>query len=258
MNQQIVLKDISVQRAGHTILKLPDLSYPHPSIIALVGENGAGKTTLLKALGGIIKASGEIIAPCEDSALGIPPAYLPQHFSVERGGKMSVRDFLSVAYPYILHKVSPNLDPLIRIALVDYDLVHVASKSLSDLSGGELQMVLLAATLLSPSRLVLLDEPTNHLDRRRRETVIRHLTEECNKQRTIIFATHDLLFALSCAHALVILEAGDVICHGETNQIISCELFQRRYGTICEVHFSAGTKTYVPEGVFPKMRVIRS
>ncbi len=246
------VENLSARFGTHTVLSGCTCSFSSSSITAILGSNGAGKTTLLRSIIGLGRSSGKVTIKEEEVEFSYPTAinfsYLPQHFDLGTGGSLTVLDFLQISYPIQLKVPSSELYQMIRLTAERCKMSHLLCQRLETLSGGERQLCLFASCLLHPSSLYVLDEPSNHLDREKRSIIADILRDECtHNNATILFATHDLLFAYLLADSLVTLEGGRVANQGKTNDISTSEFMKNRYGQLCSVAFTDGIIQEIPE-----------
>lgn len=162
---------------------------------AIVGPNGAGKTTLVRTLLGLLPLRGGSLIYCDEGGqpTSLPPSigYLPQINHIDKAFPIRVVEVIaSGLYGLSLtrgEREERSLAILGKVGLLDY--VHVP---IGQLSGGQLQRVLLARALVSCPSLLILDEPMSFLDRVYKEgfeTLLYSLTEA---DTTILMVTHDL------------------------------------------------------------------
>ena len=159
--------------------------------IGVLGENGIGKTSFVKAL------AGELGPGLGDK---ITVSYKPQY--LEAGDEMVATVLKDAISKYKNELIRPlSLEPLL-------------TKSLDQLSGGQLQRVMIAKALATDSQLVLLDEPSAYLDVEQRIIVskaIRHVTE--TRGTSVIVVDHDLVFLDYLSNRLLVFE-GKPAVHG--------------------------------------------
>ena len=164
------------KKLGNFNFKAEQSSLRKNEIIGVLGENGIGKTSFIKILAGLIKPDeGEV-----DSEVKI--AYKPQYLDTE--SEMLVAEFLHEA----VEKYSNQL-------IKPLNLESLFAQKLSQLSGGQLQRVVVAKCLSQDAELFLLDEPSAYLDVEQRlliSKVIKNITQERNV--TILVVDHDLMF----------------------------------------------------------------
>jgi len=219
------IQNLSVSRYGDILLRHLSLSVDSHECVAIVGPNGAGKSTLLKAIAGIIPGYEGSLTIGSDEVRELSPetlshrvGFVPQR--VEHLPPFSVREFLELSG---LEKSEESLS-LVR---------HLENRSLTHLSGGELQRVLIAGAIAQGAALLLLDEPTSNVDPLGRKE-IEELLIRCRKELSLsyILVTHDVSLALRAAHRVAIMNHGELSWTGPTSDPKLVPELSRAYG--CE------------------------
>ena len=148
----ISANDISVHHGNFPALEHVSFSIAPREIVTVVGPNGSGKSTLLRTLLGVFEPSKGSIT----RKPGLKIGYVPQKLAHESGLPLTVRGFLSL----------PNRVPdhLAKAALEETGASGLESRQMSQLSGGQMQRVLLARAVLNDPDILILDEPTQGLD----------------------------------------------------------------------------------------------
>ena len=185
----LTVNDLNVKFDNHLILDHLSFDITRDSTVAIVGLNGAGKTVLFKALLGIIPFNGKITWS-DDVKIG----YVPQRLSVSNDLPITVLEFLKLKEDSF-EKISETLTLVgfrQKAEHVHHD-IRVLNARLGSLSGGELQRILIAYSLLGDPNVLLLDEPTAGVDIKGEETFY-NLFEKLKKDidLTIIFISHDI------------------------------------------------------------------
>jgi iron complex transport system ATP-binding protein len=222
----------SISEKGNPF-KLTNISFSIPpgTFLSVLGPNGSGKSTLLKLINRIYRPdSGKIkifdfeINHLSQKDLSKQIAFVPQIQPV----------FFSYSvYEIVLMGRSPYLsgfgfenrqDRTITLdALQKVDLIHLASKSFEQLSGGEKQRVFLARALAQQCPLLILDEPNTHLDlvhQIEMLTLIKQLTME--QKISVISVFHDLNLAAMFSDKILLLDEGENVAFGSVKEIL-CE-----------------------------------
>jgi len=183
---------VSVRIGQREILSGVDLQLRAGEVVTLIGPNGAGKTTLVRTALGLQKPSSGLVYRRPGLRIG----YLPQRFQVDPVLPMSVRRFLRLA---------GGNDEAIAATLAEVGGDGLVDAALQQLSGGELQRVLLARTLLIDPDLLVLDEPAQGVDLHG-QVELYSLLDRVRRQRNcaVLMISHDL--------HLVMAATGRVLC----------------------------------------------
>ncbi|MFW5695147.1 MAG: ABC transporter ATP-binding protein [Alkalispirochaeta sp.] len=207
------------------------------AVTAVLGPNGVGKTTLLNLILGWLRPNYGALhifnRPLESLSrreMGQTLSLLPQdeHIPFE----YSVEEYVLLGRtPYLAPLAAPSAADrdLARAALSRVGLADYRHTPITEISGGERQLVMLARSLAQHPRILLMDEPTSHLDlsnKRRLADLIRSLTTEGT---TVIFTTHDPEFAAACADELLLVCDGTLLAHGPTSETMSAPLLSRLF-----------------------------
>ena len=214
------LKKIS-KKLGHFHLTDIDLEISEGTYYVLLGRSGSGKTQLLELIAGLnIPDSGEIWL----DGINITRKKLQN-----RGIGMVFQDYAifpnmtvsgNIAYPLIHGRLScDNADEKVKSVAEELNISHLLSRTTHNLSGGELQRVALARTLITSPRLLLLDEPMASIDASLKDD-IKRLLRRLNKQGlTIIHVTHDYREAVSLALKVGVIHNGRIIQEGSPDAV---------------------------------------
>jgi iron complex transport system ATP-binding protein len=167
-------------------------------ILTILGPNGAGKSTLLDCLGGLLPLDGGKIFIAGNDAAGLSPAelarrigYVPQLHA--RVFDFSVRDYVVLGRaPHLGLLKTPGRREyeMADHILESLDIVRLAGKQCSRISGGERQQVQIARVIIQEPRIILLDEPTNHLDYGNQIKILKLVSDLSKMGITIIMTTH--------------------------------------------------------------------
>lgn len=223
---------VSWQRQQHWVLRDIDITLPSQRIVGVIGPNGAGKSSLLHLLAAMAQPThGHImfaqspLALMSRAELARRMAVLGQH--ADRYPNFTVLDVLR--FGLLPHKRWYQWDNTLdtshlMTALARVDLTHAAALPFASLSGGEQQRVLIAKALVQQPQVLLLDEPTNHLDVHYQHQVLHLLTQ---LGLSVVISIHDLNLAANYCDYLVLLDAGKLIAHGPTTEVLQAELLSQ-------------------------------
>ncbi|WP_320130583.1 ABC transporter ATP-binding protein [uncultured Sphaerochaeta sp.] len=236
--------------SGTEAIKDFSLEIEEGSTVALLGSNGAGKSTLMDMMLSWKKAQGitifgKDICDYGRKELGRTLALVPQ--SENYNFSFTVLDYtLFGRAPYLSELGSPGFED-IEIAfnaLETVGLQDFAKRSITALSGGEHQLLLLARSIAQQSRILLLDEPTSALDPANRRKVMAILWNLHEKGKTLVFSTHDANLALELATHVAMLRKGSLLTFGQKERVATSELLTTLYDTPLTVYSIEG-KTFV-------------
>ncbi len=196
MNSIVETQNLSFNYNGISILSDINISVPEGKFISIVGPNGAGKTTLLKIVLGLIKNYSGHISVFGKNPYEVDPAligYVPQFKTMDRKFPAIaielVASGLMKKWPWKIRGNSKNL-AYEALSLVKSE--HLAERSLSTLSGGELQRVCLARSFVRNPKLIVLDEPATGIDAIGESDLYNLLENYQSKSgATVLMITHD-------------------------------------------------------------------
>ncbi|MFJ5921084.1 ATP-binding cassette domain-containing protein [Kitasatospora sp. NPDC092948] len=218
----LTAEDIQVCAGGRQLLAVPELAVPPGGCLGLVGVNGSGKSTLLKALAGRCRLDrGTVLLdgrPAREHELAFR-----QHVGVllddaDCFPDLTVAEHLRmVATAHGTDHVDARCDRLLDAL----GLRHRADAFPDTLSAGQRQLLLLAAVLVRPARLLLLDEPEQRLDTGARERLAAALRQCRNDGTAIVLAVHDQHLLDRVADRVMVLDGGHVVDHGPTAEVLT-------------------------------------
>lgn len=204
------IEDLGVVRGKTVILDHVNLHIHCGELTALIGPNGGGKSTLLKALLGDISHSGRLSYLNAIGGDSVKPiiGYVPQQLEFDPGSPLCVLDLFAAArrrLPVWLG-AGKRMRQHASYQLARVQAEHLLMRRLGDLSGGELQRVLLALALDPMPDLLLLDEPVSGVDQRGLE-LFYDLVSGLRLQNdlSIILVSHDLNLVARHADRVVLL-----------------------------------------------------
>ena len=212
-----------------TILNNIGFSLESGDVLAILGPNGAGKTTLLRCIMGMLRwqsgetlLDGKKLSEIPHRNLWQKISYVPQaknsqvSYSVE---EMIMLGCASMINPFAVpgKKESDAVDRAIRRTKLE----ELRYRSCSELSGGELQMVLIARAIVSSPEILILDEPESNLDFHNQLLVLNMISELSEEGMICIFNTHYPSHALRRANKVLMLSKDGGSCFGTAKEIIT-------------------------------------
>lgn len=201
MNKLIELKNVTAGYDHKTVLKQISLTVWKDDFLGIIGPNGGGKTTLLKVILGLLQPlEGSVCffwnnQPIEKLKIG----YLPQMSNIDRRFPISVHEVIAsglASEKPRFRNYRPNQLQRIDEVMNQMGLEELRHRSIEELSGGQLQRVLLGRSIVSRPQVLILDEPNSYVDKRF-ESKFYQLLTEINKESAIILVSHDVGTVLS-------------------------------------------------------------
>jgi zinc transport system ATP-binding protein len=227
MQKDIILevRDCSVVIDGEALLSKVSFTVRKGEALAVIGPNGAGKTLLFKALLGLVPYLG-MIHWQPDLRIG----YVPQRFPVDKTVPLTVREFFLLKAKRFWSPDTSFVDHLSHeLALVGLPQ-EVLERRVGELSGGQLQRLLIGWAMIDHPDVVLFDEPTAGIDVGFEETVY-HLLQRLQKERntTILLISHELNIVYRYADQVLCLNR-EMLCHGRPHDVLHPQDLARLFG----------------------------
>ncbi len=244
MSSVLDIENISLRYRDKTILEDVSFSVNGGDFFVIIGPNGAGKTSLLKILAGLehrqrgkVVIKGKDIRDYSRRSLSQYVALVPQH--MEAGFPFRVSETVIMGRtPHlgILGMEGKEDFRIARKAMEFTDVVHLADRKLHQLSGGELQRVIIARAICQQPEIILLDEPTTALDPAH-QLKIMDLMEKFRREQstTVIMVSHDLNLASMYGDTLLLLKEGKMIKTGPPETVLERKLLEKTYGCRIQV-----------------------
>lgn len=235
----------------HPVLKEASFSVEKGELLAVLGTNGTGKTTLLKCLNRVLKPQAgsvlldeEPVASLSRNALARRMGYVEQQRSGSRATVFNA--VLLGRKPYIQWDITQNDMEIAARALETLGMSDYALRFLDELSGGELQKVVIARALAQQPEVLLMDEPTSSLDLKNQLEVLR-LVRGITRERGIaaVVAIHDLNLALRFADRFILLKDGVIFAAGGA-EVMNPENIETVYGVPVTLARHNGHQVVIP------------
>ena len=226
----IKAKNISVKMGPDEILKDINLHIHCKELTVIIGRNGAGKTTLLKSLLGEVKHTGtiEFMDTKENRTRRLRIGYVPQSINVERHMPTTVYDLFAsfISGIPVWLKKDKRAERKIKDSLKNFGVDSLINKSIGDLSGGELQRVLLAISTYNEPNLLILDEPISGIDKNGIQTFFEYINIlKKEHDMSIILVAHDLDLVRKYADRVILLDK-TILKEGSPEEVFSSDEYK--------------------------------
>lgn len=235
---------IEIQHLSYSFGKqnvLNDISavVPDGTFCAVLGPNGCGKTTLLRCISNLLEPQqGRVVLDGKD-VRDYGTRELSQRLSLVR--QHAQTDFEFSAFEIVLMGRNPYQSHLQNESLEDWDIVeqsmkqtntwHLRFARTNEMSGGELQRVMIARALAQQTPMLLLDEPISNLDILHQFDIMVLLRDISQKQhKTVLLVVHDLNMALQYCPQLILFHHGGIQYQGPTSEGLTPENIERVFG----------------------------
>ncbi|ETO91334.1 MAG: zinc import ATP-binding protein ZnuC [Candidatus Xenolissoclinum pacificiensis L6] len=186
--------------------------------IVIIGPNGGGKSTLLKIIGGLYKIHSGVRL----QQPGIKFGYIPQSIYLNKYLPITVLDFLKTTTSK--KEFSQKVSQIVERTYIG----NLLTQSIHRISGGEMQLVLLARCLIQDYNVLLMDEPFSNLDVYHKQKV-HNILEMVRKQLTIVMTSHDLHLVLDQPNHVICLNK-KIIVQGSPQKVIHSTGFKSLFG----------------------------
>ncbi|QGP93874.1 Ferric enterobactin transport ATP-binding protein FepC [Neomoorella glycerini] len=249
----LVVDGVQFSYSSRPVLREISFTVARGEFLAILGNNGAGKSTLLKCLNKILKAERGTILIEKDNLCQLSRLDVARKigYVAQRGESSRVTVFDAVLLgrkPHIKWDVSSQDLEVVHRVLRLLDLGELSLRYLDELSGGELQKVVMARALAQEPRVLLLDEPTSNLDLKNQLEVLRTVKKAVREQNlAAVVVMHDLNLALRFADKFLLLKNHTVFaCGGE--EIMTPENIASVYGVPVALERMRNIPVVVPLG----------
>ena len=211
-------RGVSLRFGRRNVLDAVDLSVRAGEIVTLIGLNGAGKSTLIRVILGIVRPdSGEVAR-----VPGLRIGYSPQYVQRDPIMPMTVRRFLTLGAPATRKDLEAALDEVGADPILDYPVAEI--------SGGEMQRVLLARALLRKPGLLVLDEPLAGVDVTSQSELYRLIATIRDRYGCgVLLVSHDLHLVMAATDTVVCLNR-HVCCTGGPEAVLRDPEFISLFG----------------------------
>lgn len=221
----VSIKNVTVKYDSYTALESANLEILEDDFIGIIGPNGGGKTTLIKSIIGAVSYSGEVtLSPTlfKDGKRLI--GYLPQQTTFDKQFPISVIEVvlsgLQSQKGFSARYSQKDKEKALQL-LDSMGIITIVNKQIGEISGGQMQRVLLCRAIISEPKLLILDEPTNFVDKRF-ESELYDILKKLNQKMAIVMVSHDVHNISSAVKSIVCVNR--TIHKHNTNTLTSKDL----------------------------------
>ncbi|MDD4544424.1 MAG: ABC transporter ATP-binding protein [Bacteroidales bacterium] len=228
----IEVKNLSYKAGEKTILSDINFSLKAGGFYIVLGRNGSGKTTLLKSLSKSIIIEDKKVFINNEDINNYSPKRLAKQLSIVPQHTEFLFDFSAfqivmmgrMPYQKLLQTDSSKDFEIVKESMQSTNTWHLRNQSIKQLSGGELQRVIIARALTQKTPIILLDEPISNLDIKHQFEIMELLKKINNERQTTIFLIlHDLNLAYKYGDEILIMEYGKLKLFGDKQDILNTQ-----------------------------------
>lgn len=232
------VKNLYCSYGNNEIIKNVSFKVEKGKNLCIVGPNGCGKSTILKSIANIIEYRGNITID------GMEVKNLSRKDLAKKVALMSQISQIYFSYTIyeavslgryahskgMFNSLSSEDKKIVLDSIDKVGLLEQKDKSITELSGGQLQRVFLARTFAQDPDVILLDEPTNHLDLKYQIELLKHLSKWAKeKNKIVVGVLHDLNLVHYFSDSVCLLNDGEVVQKGDSKKVFTSENLKSVY-----------------------------
>lgn len=234
MEKLIEIKNVSGAYGNKTVLRNVSLDVYKDDFLGIIGPNGGGKTTLLKIILGLLPASSGNITFYKDNkkVSSLKIGYLPQINNIDKKFPISVWEVVASGLAEqkpLFRPYTKQQEQRIEEVLTQMGVEELHRRPIGELSGGQLQRVLLGRAIVSCPQVLILDEPNSYVDKRF-ESHFYDLLEDINKESAVVLVSHDIGTVVSmvkniaCVNETLHYHAGSDVTEKWLTDVYQCPI----------------------------------
>jgi iron complex transport system ATP-binding protein len=241
---KLIVRDLAVgYRREEPVQRFMNFSVSEGDVCCVLGPNGCGKSTLfrtvlglLPVIDGSITIDGDDVTRWSSARLAQTMAYVAQQHTPPFA--LKVKDVVMMGRTSKLGPTgqpSPEDYSVVENAMNDMGIHHLRDMSYTDISGGELQMTMIARALAQEPRILVLDEPTAALDYGNAMRVIARIRNLAERGYAVLMTTHSPDHAFMCSSNVALMQRYETLKFGSAIQVITAENMRSAYGLEVQV-----------------------
>ena len=233
-NYVLRVNNLNYTYSGITEKAISNISFSlkPKTINMIIGPNGSGKSTLIKVILGIFKGSGEINYFSNGKNISHTKAhdgYVPQKNVIDTTIPITVNELLTLTQKSCKRCAITENSEIVEV-LKKVDATDYRYKKIGDLSGGQLQRVILARALLHHPKILILDEPEAGIDIQGERFFYEFLQKLVKEEDvTALIATHEMEVVNQYADQVLCINK-TLVCSGTATQTLTKKTFEKLYG----------------------------
>ena len=237
-NDFITAKNVSKAYGDTTVVENVTFTINKGSVTSVIGPNGAGKSTLAKIMMGLIQPTNGMVTingkTPRDARTSI--GYVPQRFIYNPKVPITVQEFLMLSL-HVAGQHKREKTEIIEKRFSDVGITGVMDKQLHQLSGGQLQRILIARALLTDKKLLIMDEPVAGVDIEGRKSIY-ELLKDLNQKHgmTVIIISHELDVVFNYSDQVICINRR-MLCHGKPQEALTEKIMNEMYGMRHQAHY---------------------
>lgn len=236
MTSIVSIKNLTVIKNKHSLLKNINIEIEYGDCIAIIGPNGAGKTTFLKTINGLIShfsGSIQVMGSNLNNEIKRKIGYIPQNNNFDSLIPVSVREVISIGLTaqFGIFKNFTDFDKkIVEDIAKGLNIFNLIDKPIGQLSGGENQKVSIARVLAQNPGLILMDEPLSNLDKKTQTDILDLIDFIYHEQNiTMLIVVHNLSQIPKCCNKAIFISDGTILDYGKKESVFANKQFKGLY-----------------------------
>ena len=248
------VEGLHVALGGAPVLNGIDCALQPGMVTGIIGPNGAGKSTLLRAMTNLLPATagralinGRSVAAIDEQERARMIAYLPQGQNVH--WPLTVERLVALGrLPHLapFSRLTDSDHEAIDRAMAEADVLHLAKRVATELSGGERSRVLLARALSVEAPALIVDEPLAALDPGHQLATMALLQRQAHAGKLVVVVMHDLTMASRFCDRLLLIAEGQLVADGAAADVLSGDILRTVYGVEAMIGEREGQRYVLP------------